>query len=89
MSTASYNLADASVRSHSRLGTTLPKQTRFDIGSGDSVMHFNRSTHHKNLGIETAQNSFMRGSWVGRQGQSIYSSPNASVMMNVRKASLA
>ena len=31
----------------------------------------------------------MRQSWAGRQGQSIYSTPNASIMMNVRKASMA
>ena len=67
MSTASYNMQETSARSHSRLGTTLPKQTRFDVTAGGNSMMLplNRS---KFLGIDTTvqNSSLMRGSWAGR-----------------------
>ena len=69
MMSTSY-LPDTSARSYSRLGTTMPKQTRFDMGSGAGSRSLQKVPNM--LGIETNQNSLMRQSWAGRQGQSRY-----------------
>ena len=70
MSTASYNIPESTTRSHSRLGTTMPKHTRFDVTAGGNSMMLPMNHQSKFTGIDATghNSSLMRGSWAGRQG---------------------